>query len=123
MDSFASEAVRAANDGTYVKGAAQIVHEYGERERSFVSDFAVPRFLLQVYVSFEPESRPGAESLVKVDHLRLVFTGEAFAFGELHPFGVGLEFALGAGNIITQLKDDNAQKFGHALCLRGLFCR
>ena len=108
VDSFESEAVRAADDGTDVKGAAQVVHEYGERERSFVCDFAVPRFLLQVHIPFEPEARPRAESLVQVNHLGLIFSGKALAFGEFHPFGVGLEFTLGAGHVVAQLQNDDS---------------
>ena len=109
VDSFEPEAVRAADDGADVEGTAQIMHEYGEWERSFVCDFAVPRFLLQVNVTFEPEARPRAEGLVQVDHLRLVLAGQSFSFGELHPFSVGLEFAFGAGYVVAQLQDDYAQ--------------
>ena len=97
------------------------MHEYGERERSFVSDFSVARLLLQVHVSFKPEPGPGAESLVQVDHLGLILARQAFVFGKFHPFGVSLEFAFCAGHVVTQLQNDDAQKFGHALGLGCLF--
>ena len=109
VDSFEPEAVRAADNGTDVEGAAQVVYQHGELNRFFVSDFAVPRFLLQVNVPFKPESRTGSECLVQVDHLGLVFAGKALAFREFHPFGIGLEFSLGAGYVVAQLQDDDAQ--------------
>ena len=103
MHTFKAKAIGTANDGAYVEGAAQVVHEYGERERGFVCNFAVARFLLQVNVAFEPEASPSAERLVKVNHLRLVFSGKALAFGEFHPFGIGLEFTFCAGHVVAQL--------------------
>lgn len=123
VDSFEPEAVRAADNGAHIEGAAQVMYEYGERERCFVCDFAVPRFLLQVNIAFKAEPGPSAERLVQVDHLGLIFPGKALAFGELHPFGVSLEFAFGAGHVVAQLQNDDTQKFGHALGLGSLFCR
>ena len=71
--------------------------------------------------AFKPEPGPGAESLVQVDHLGLILARQAFVFGKFHPFGVSLEFAFCAGHVVTQLQNDDAQKFGHALGLGCLF--
>lgn len=73
VHAFEPKAVGAADDGTHVECAAQIVHEHGELDGLLVCDFAVTRFLFQVHVAFKAKPCAGAERLVQVNHLRLVF--------------------------------------------------
>ena len=98
---FESEAVGAADDGTYVECTAEVVDEYGKWNRFFVRNFAVARFLFQINVAFEAQPCAGAERLVQVNHLCLILSGEPLGFGELHPVGVGLEFTAGARNVVA----------------------
>ncbi len=98
---FEPEAVGAADDGTYVECTAEVVDEYGKRNRFFVRNFAVARFLFQINVAFEAQPCAGAERLVQVNHLCLILAGEPLCFGELHPVGVGLEFTAGARNVVA----------------------
>ena len=120
VDSFEPEAVRAADDGTYVEGAPQVVYQNRELDGLFVRGFAVARFLFQVDVAFEPETGPRAESLVEVNHLRLVLAREAFGFGQIHPAGIRLEFSPCTWHVVSQLQYDDAQEFRHALGLGSL---
>ena len=98
---FEAKTVGAADDGTYVECAAQIMHEHGELDGLFVCDFSVARFLFQVHVAFKAKPCAGAERLVQVNHLRLVLAGQSLGFGQVEPFGVGLEFSAGAGNVVA----------------------
>ena len=101
MHSFEPKTVGAADDGTHVECAAQIMHEHGELDGLFVCDFSVARFLFQVHVAFKAKSCAGAERLVQVNHLRLVFACQSLGFGQVEPFCVGFEFSAGAGNVVA----------------------
>lgn len=101
VNAFQPKAIRAANDGANVKRATQIVHEYCELNRFLVCNFAVAWFLLQVHVAFKTKPCAGAKSLVEVNHLRLVFACQSLGFGQVKPFGVGLEFSAGAWYVIA----------------------
>lgn len=101
VDSFEPEAVGAADDGTYVECAAEVVHENGKLYGLFVRDCAVARFLFQVHVSFKAKPCTGAERFVQVNHLRLVLTCQSLGFGQVEPFGVGLELTAGAWYVIA----------------------